>query len=161
MLKWRVPESAFLTSVLKEIIPLSASVTVLKEDIHESLTGSIHTVCQIPVVDVYQILPGAETCFPRGCETLSVGSQTHTINSWSFVFPGNPVMSKVNGSYPPRCTPASFPSTHTFVSQSHASKFKRRCFLFHVFGMVKVLLYQRFSFSVTFFFTPDRADSTG
>ena len=29
-------------------------------------TGSIHTVCQIPLTGVYQIPSGLLTCFPRG-----------------------------------------------------------------------------------------------
>jgi len=41
-------------------------------------TGSSHTVCQMPVVGVYQMPPGRLTCLPRGCSPRSVGSQTAT-----------------------------------------------------------------------------------
>ena len=39
-------------------------------------TGSIQTVCQMPVTGVYQMPPGLRTCLPRGCAPASVGSQT-------------------------------------------------------------------------------------
>src|SRR5579864_9205360 len=41
-----------------------------------ALTGSSQTVCQIPLVEVYQMPLGLRTCLPRGWVLLSVGSET-------------------------------------------------------------------------------------
>ena len=41
-------------------------------------TGSIHTVCQMPLTGVYQMPLGFSTCFPRGWYPLSVPSNTRT-----------------------------------------------------------------------------------
>jgi hypothetical protein len=57
------------------------SGTSVSESIAGSGTGSIHTVCQMPVTDVYQMPLGRLTCFPRGCVPMSVGSQTATTRS--------------------------------------------------------------------------------
>jgi hypothetical protein len=64
-----------------------------------SATGSSHTVCQMPVVGVYQIPCGLRICFPRGCQLASIGSETETtISCSSESFFSASVTSKVNGS---------------------------------------------------------------
>ena len=60
-------------------------------------TGSSHTVCQIPVTEVYQIPLGSRTCLPRACVHVSVGSHTDTASSCSCPSASSPVMSKLNG----------------------------------------------------------------
>ena len=60
-------------------------------------TGSNHTVCQIPVTEVYQIPLGSRTCLPRACVHVSVGSQTDTASSCSCPSASKSVTSKLNG----------------------------------------------------------------
>jgi hypothetical protein len=57
-------------------------------------TGSIQTVCQIPVTDVYQMPFGRLTCLPRGY----VGSHTPTSRSCGPFGRSASVMSSVNAS---------------------------------------------------------------
>ena len=66
-------------------------------------TGSTHTVCQMPVTAVYQMLRGLRTCLPRACSPSSVGSHTESTISCCFRPGAAPshaasVMSSVNGS---------------------------------------------------------------
>ena len=44
----------------------STSGVILSESMWTGATGSSHTVCQMPVVGVYQMPRGLRTCFPRG-----------------------------------------------------------------------------------------------
>ena len=39
-----------------------------------SATGSSHTVCQMPEVEVYMMLPDVSDCLPRGLPPSLVGS---------------------------------------------------------------------------------------
>ena len=63
-----------------------------------ALTGSSQTVCQMPLVGVYQMPCGLRTCLPRGCVPASVGSQTPTSNSFAPDLFSASVMSKLNPS---------------------------------------------------------------
>jgi hypothetical protein len=59
-------------------------------------TGSIHTVWQMPLTEVYQMPEGSRVCLPRGCVPESVGSVTETTSSWSPA-PSSGVTSKEKG----------------------------------------------------------------
>ena len=88
--------------VVKFTIPASMSGTILMDLIFALLTGSIQTVCQIPVTEVYQIPRGLLTCFPRGWVPESTGSHTDRTSSCSPVSFKASVISNVKESYPPR-----------------------------------------------------------
>ena len=47
-------------------VPVSMSGTICSRSMQVGGTVSIQTVCQIPVVGVYQIPRGRLTCLPRG-----------------------------------------------------------------------------------------------
>ena len=140
---------------------LSISGIIRRSPIHVFSTGSSHTLCQIPLVGVYQIPPGFSTCLPLGWRPLSVGSVTFTTMLCVFVSARKGVILQENGSYPPRWLTAKLSSIHTVVSQSEASKFIMICLSFHPFGTVNSREYQRASESVMRAFTPERADSAG
>ena len=91
--------------------PAGRSGTTVIDSIDSSGTGSIQTVCQIPVTDVYQIPLGSLTCLPRAWVQVSVGSQTETASSCVARSPRSSVTSKLNGVYPPLWSPASSPFT--------------------------------------------------
>ena len=112
-------------------------------------TGSSQTVCQMPVVGVYQIPDGLFVCLPRGCVPVSVGSQTATANSCGVPGSSCSVTSRVKGAYPPRCTSTCFPSIKTVASQSTASKWSRTRRVPHSFGTVTERRYQRRSSGFT------------
>ena len=61
-------------------------------------TGSSHTVCQMPVVGVYQMPCGLRICLPRGWYEPSVGSLTLMTSSCSSIGFNALKMSKLNGS---------------------------------------------------------------
>src|SRR6476660_1292060 len=141
--------------------PLSTSGTIFNSLIYAALTGSIQTVCHIPLVGVYQIPCGFRICFPRGCVDPSVGSHALTRISFGPVNLTASVISNVNASYPPRCFPTSFPFTKTRASKSTAPKCNRMRLPSHRRGKSNVRRYHNRSFSDTRFITPDSADSTG
>ena len=60
-----------------------------------SPTGSHQTVCQIPLLGVYQMPRGSFLCLPAGWPPRSLGSQTRTTSSW--VFPTSDVFSHIKG----------------------------------------------------------------
>src|SRR6266404_9438599 len=101
---------------------LSMSGVSFRPLMYAEPTGSNQTVCQMPLVDVYQMLLGLRTCFPRGCVPASVGSQAETTNSLGPEEFMTSVISKLNPSYPPRWSPWCTPLTHTWASKSTASK---------------------------------------
>ncbi|MNQ67006.1 hypothetical protein D3C85_815100 [compost metagenome] len=122
-------------------------------------TGSIQTVCQIPVTGVYQIPSGFFTCFPLGCGPSLEGSQTFTVNCCVVpVIKG--VISKENGVYPPVCEPILTPFNQTSVFQSTAPKCNKIFWPFQLDSMLKVVLYQSSFLAPTSFITPDKLDST-
>ena len=124
-------------------------------------TASSHTVCQMPVVGVYQMPCGFCICLPIGWVPLSVGSHAATTNCCGPVGVNAAVMSKLNGSYPPRCVPTVVPFTVTVVSQSTAPKCSSTRLPFHAAGTANERLYHSRFFSPTVRFTPESADSTG
>src|SRR5437867_9242387 len=140
---------------------ISSMGVIFTRRMYEVATGSNHTVCQMPLVGVYQMPPGLRTCLPRGCGPASVGSQTATTISCGSAGFNTAVMSKPNPSYPPRWLPTSRPLTKTVDSQSTAPKCRITRFLDQPLGTVKVRRYQRRFWSPTGFITPERADSTG
>ena len=105
--------------------------------------------------------PGEETCFPRGCRPLSVGSVTLTTMVCLREPERKGVMSHEKGSYPPRWLMAKLSSIHTRVSQSDASMLSINCLSFHCLGISNSLEYHRASESVIRRLTPESADSTG
>src|SRR5690606_39080613 len=108
----------------------------------------------------YQIPLGSFTCLPRGCGPSSLGSHTLTISSCSPLPSSNSLMLKVNGSYPPLCSPAFCPFTNTSACQSTAPKCNNISCRRMVRGTVKLVLYQRALSFPTRSPTPDNADST-
>jgi len=132
------------------------SGVILREAMCAAVTGSSQTVCQIPLVGVYQIPCGLRTCLPRGCVPASVGSHTVTSNSLGSKGYRASVMSNPNPSYPPRCWPISLPLTHTLVSKSAAPKWSRIRRPRQERGTSNERLYQSRSFSETRFITPER-----
>ena len=76
----------------------SKSGVIFTDLICVDATGSSQTVCQMPLVGVYQIPPGLPTCFPRGCGPASVGSQADTTISCGPDGFNAPVMSRLNAS---------------------------------------------------------------
>src|SRR5438874_1759425 len=157
---------ASLTSTVTSTSPLSTSgvnrtpVTYIGPS-DDFGTGSIHTVCQMPVTGVYQMPPGLLTCLPRGWAAASVGSHTRTTSSFGPSFSAS-VTSNENGSDMPRCVPSSFPVTNTVDSQSTAWKWSStRCATaFHAAGASIVRRYHRCWSFDTRWPTPDKADST-
>ena len=123
-------------------------------------TGSIQTDCQMPVTAVYMIPCGLFTCLPRGCQCVSVGSQTLTINSCCFSFLSiASVALKENREYPPRWEPSVLPLSVTSHSQSTASKCNNTCWSFQFSGIVNWRRYQSVLSFPTSFITPESADS--
>ena len=80
--------------------PRSTSATGKTPVTWRSGTGSIHTVCQMPLTGVYQIPSGLSFCLPRGCGPSSDGSQTRTTSSLAPGFKCA-VTSNEKGSEPP------------------------------------------------------------
>src|SRR6266542_6901000 len=78
-----VPLEEEAGTTVTEIVPAAASDPISRSLMRWAGTGSSHTVCQIPLTAVYQMLFDCSTCLPRGCGPLSVGSQTLTTSSWS------------------------------------------------------------------------------
>lgn len=70
-------------------------------------TGSIHTVCQMPVTGVYQMPRGLSACLPRGWKPLSVGSVTLTVSRCAPLAESAGVMSNEKGVKPPVWLPTS------------------------------------------------------
>ena len=89
--------AAPVTSTVTLATDLSMSGTVLTRRIEVVGTGSIQTVCQIPLTEVYQMPDGFCVCFPRACVQLSVGSVTATTTSCSLPGERWSVISKLNG----------------------------------------------------------------
>jgi len=145
------------TFTFKFLLSISATETTL--DIYLLLTGSNHTVCQIPETGVYQIAWGFFTCFPLGIYDSFVGSQTFTTSFWlPDVKKG--VISNLNGTYPPVCVPIFTSFKYISAFQSTAPKCKRIFLPLQLEGILKVLLYHN-SFSLpNSFCTPERLDST-
>src|ERR1051325_6916647 len=85
-------------STLIVTICRSVSGVNLTLERYEPLTGSNHTVCQIPLVGVYQMPPDLRNCLTRGGGPASVGSQTLTTISLSPFACSTSVMSNVNAS---------------------------------------------------------------
>ncbi len=94
----RYPSAADCSRVSIVTAPASASGVSFTLAIAWAGSGSSHTVCQMPVVGVYQMLRGFNTCLPRGCGPASDGSHTDTTSSWSPPFTRASVMSNANGS---------------------------------------------------------------
>src|SRR6266850_3670833 len=75
---WNAEVRASITTTLLSILGV-----ILRDSMCVVGTGSSHTVCQIPLVGVYQMLRGLLTCLPRGCGPASLGSQIATTISWA------------------------------------------------------------------------------
>src|SRR5437660_11705986 len=104
--------------------PLSTSGVQRTDLTPQDGSPSVHTVCQMPVTGVYQMLLGLVSCLPTGWLPFSVGSHTQTISSCSPSFFRALETSTVNGSNPPLCSPTSLSLTNTLVCQSTAPKFR-------------------------------------
>ena len=74
-------------------------------------TGSIHTLCQIPVTGVYQIPLGTVTCLPQGWKSVSVASVTFTRSNCSFPLFKYGAISKPKWVYPPEWEPTNWSFT--------------------------------------------------
>ena len=84
-----LPLSRIFTSTRSPVVQFSAATVTamffwsrlgmaLMPEMWLFATGSIHTVCQMPLTGVYQMPLGFSTCFPRGWYPLSVPSNTRT-----------------------------------------------------------------------------------
>ena len=98
----------------------SGRVRVSTRMIARSGRGSIHTVCQMPDVAVYQIPPGSSDCLPRCWSVVSVASATSTRRR-TRARPGSGSSTR-KGQYPPVWEPMGSPSAKTRHSWSTASK---------------------------------------
>ena len=126
------------------------------------MTGSSQTVCQMPLVGVYQMPLGLRTCLPRGWVPASVGSQAVTINSF-----GAGWLERVGNVEAERVVAAPVLADFLAVDPDRGLEIHRaemqqqRAGPAICAGTSKVRRYQMRSFSLTGRITPDNADSTG